>query len=78
MHVYDPVAEEPVKKLFPTLNYAESAQDAIDNAEIVLLLTEWQEFTQLNYGDKLVIDGKNIFDSERVNLRPKNYEGVCW
>ena len=78
LHVYDPVAEEPVKKLFPTLNYAESAQEAIDNAEIVLLLTEWQEFTQLNYGDKLVIDGKNIFDSERVHLRPKNYEGVCW
>ncbi|MCH7535964.1 MAG: UDP-glucose/GDP-mannose dehydrogenase family protein, partial [Bacteroidetes bacterium] len=43
LHVYDPVAMEHVKKIFPHLNYTNNAQDAVDKADIVLLLTEWEE-----------------------------------
>ena len=78
LHVHDPSAMEHVKKLFPHLNYTSNAQEAIDNAEIVLLLTEWPEFVNLDYKDKLVLDGKNVFDTEKEHLRPKNYEGICW
>lgn len=78
LHVYDPSAMESVKKIFPHLNYTSTAQEAIDNSEIVLLLTEWPEFTELNYGDKHVIDGKNVFDTDKAHLRSKNYEGICW
>ena len=78
MHVYDPIAMDPVKKIFPHINYMNTAQEAVDKSEIVLLLTEWDEFSKVNYYNKLVIDGKNVFDSEKANLRPKNYEGICW
>lgn len=78
LYVYDPVAIKHAQKFFPHLNYTQNAQEAVDKSDIVLLLTEWPEFSNLNYGDKLVIDGKNVFDLEKVHLRPKNYEGVCW
>ena len=75
LHIFDPKAMDKVKKLFPHLNYEETAQDVVDKSEIIVILTEWPEFRQLNYGDKLVIDGKNLFYN---NNQPKNYEGICW
>ncbi|MBU2497240.1 MAG: UDP-glucose/GDP-mannose dehydrogenase family protein [Nanoarchaeota archaeon] len=78
LHVYDPSAMEHVKKLFPHLTYSANAQEAIDSSDIVLLLTEWPEFENLDYKDKHVLDGKNVFDADKTHLRPKNYEGICW
>ncbi len=75
LNIYDPKAMEKTKKIFPHLNYFENGQDVVDNSEVILILTEWPEFLDLNYGDKHVIDGKNLFyDREK----PKNYEGLCW
>ncbi len=74
--LYDPLAMDKVKKIFPHLRYAQSAQEAVDMSDIVLLLTEWEAFLKLNYGEKKVIDGKNVFF--KSNKRPKNYEGICW
>lgn len=76
IYAYDPLAIPFVKRLFPHLNYTKTAQEAVDKADIVLLLTEWPQFRGVNYKNKLVIDGKNLFpDKEK---RPKNYEGICW
>jgi len=73
--LYDPEAMERVKKIFPHLKYAKTGQEAIDKSEIILILTEWPEFRNLRYGEKQVIDGKNLFYDMK---RPKNYEGICW
>ncbi|AJF61450.1 Nucleotide sugar dehydrogenase [archaeon GW2011_AR15] len=75
LYIYDPKAMEKTKKLFPHLNYLSSAQEVVDECEAVLILTEWPEFRTLDYGKKLVIDGKNLFFD---NHRPENYEGICW
>ena len=75
LYVYDPMGIPPVRNLFPQLNYAKSAQEAVDKAEVVCILTEWPEFKKVKYGQKKVIDGKNIFNNQD---RPKNYEGICW
>ena len=74
LKIYDPMAMPLVKNIFPHLTYEKTAQDAVDNADLVLILTEWPEFKKINYGNKLVIDGKNLFDGDK----PKNYEGICW
>ncbi|MBN1502057.1 UDP-glucose/GDP-mannose dehydrogenase family protein [Candidatus Woesearchaeota archaeon] len=74
LYIYDPKAMDKVKRIFPHLNYLGSGQEVVNNSEIVLILTEWPEFKDLDYGDKLVIDGKNVFNSKI----PKNYEGICW
>lgn len=75
LHIYDPKAMNQVKKIFPHLEYHKSGQEVIDNSEIVLILTEWDEFKSLDFGDKLVIDGKNVFDRDK---QPNKYEGICW
>jgi UDPglucose 6-dehydrogenase len=75
LYVYDPIAMPKVKEIFPNLNYTKSAQEAVDKAQLILILTEWPEFRKLNFENKPVIDGKNLFEK---NKRPKNYEGVCW
>lgn len=75
LYIYDPQAMEKVKKIFPHLNYMKNGQMVIEKTEIILILTEWPEFRKLNFGDKFVIDGKNLFYD---NNTPKNYEGICW
>ena len=75
LYIYDPEAMQKVKKIFPHLNYMKTGQSVIDSSEIVLILTEWNEFKNLDFKDKLVIDGKNLFYDAK---KPKNYEGICW
>jgi UDPglucose 6-dehydrogenase len=70
--VYDPRGNENAKKLFPTLSYADSAVEACEGADLVLHLTEWQEFREMDPAvlsavvrEKLIIDGRNALDPER-------------
>ncbi|MBF6356458.1 UDP-glucose/GDP-mannose dehydrogenase family protein [Nocardia higoensis] len=67
--VYDPKALENSRRVFPTLNYATSIAEACDRADVVLVLTEWSEFTALRPVDlddvvrtRSIIDGRNCLD----------------
>ena len=42
--VYDPEGMENAAKIYPDLDYAESAEAAVQDADVVVLLTEWDEF----------------------------------
>ncbi len=75
LNIYDPKAMVKVKQIFPHLSYLKNGQDVINKSEIILILTEWPEFRKLDYGKKLVIDGKNLFADDG---KPSNYEGICW
>jgi UDPglucose 6-dehydrogenase len=68
--VYDPRAMENSRKVFPTLNYVDSAVTACDSADVVLLLTEWTEFVDLDPGAlgevvnrPVIIDGRLCLDT---------------
>lgn len=65
--VYDPQGMENARKVFPTLNYANSTDDALRGADVVVLATEWQEFRELDpvhaaslVRVKKVLDGRNV------------------
>ncbi|WP_181786925.1 UDP-glucose dehydrogenase family protein [Streptomyces phytophilus] len=67
--VYDPKGMENARRVFPTLSYAASAEDALRGADIVLHLTEWPEFRALDPGRLAqvvsrphLIDGRNTLD----------------
>ncbi|MFF7213104.1 UDP-glucose dehydrogenase family protein [Streptomyces sp. NPDC008238] len=67
--VYDPKAMENARRLFPTLGYAPSALEAVRGADVVLHLTEWREFRELDPAalgavarGRHVIDGRNALD----------------
>jgi len=74
VNAYDPKAMNNFKKLFPNINYFSSAQDCIENSEAVLIVTDWDEFKDLDYSDKIVIDGRYIISKEKAKI----YEGICW
>ncbi|MER5255265.1 UDP-glucose/GDP-mannose dehydrogenase family protein [Streptomyces sp. NPDC002855] len=67
--VYDPKGMANAGRLFPTLAYAESAVDAVRGADVVLHLTEWREFRELDpaalgevASNRLILDGRNALD----------------
>lgn len=67
VRVYDPQGMDNARKVFPTLDYAVSLDDALTNAELVILATEWDEFKKLDpvhagelVADKKLIDGRNV------------------
>jgi UDPglucose 6-dehydrogenase len=67
--VYDPKGMDNARAIFPTLRYATSATDAVRDAEVVLHLTEWREFQELDpaaLGEVVavrhVLDGRNTLD----------------
>ena len=69
--VYDPVATENIKKIFgDAITYADQSQQVLQNAEFLVLLTEWAEFTRaipsqfLQLKDKVFFDGRNCFMPE--------------
>ncbi|MBB5134755.1 UDPglucose 6-dehydrogenase [Thermocatellispora tengchongensis] len=69
--VYDPVALDNARKAHPQLSYGTSALDAARGAHVVLLLTEWQEFIELDpevlgsvVSDRKIVDGRNALDPE--------------
>ncbi|WP_433437803.1 UDP-glucose dehydrogenase family protein [Nonomuraea sp. CA-141351] len=69
--VYDPIALGNARKAHPELNYGESALEAVRGAHVVLLLTEWQEFVELDpeelgavVATRRIVDGRNALNSE--------------
>ncbi|GAA4914124.1 UDP-glucose dehydrogenase family protein [Streptomonospora salina] len=69
--VYDPEALDRAKQEFPDLRYAHTMLEAVRDAEVVLLLTEWAEFRDAD-PDELakvaaqprIVDGRNALDPQ--------------
>ena len=67
--IHDPHGIEPARKRFPNLKYAEVIEDAIKDADLILHLTEWKEYRQIDPAaisslvkGKIIIDGRNMLD----------------
>lgn len=76
--VFDPKALENSRRVFPTLNYATSVEEACDRADVVLVLTEWAEFVALRPEDlEPVVRGKSIIDGRNC-LRPEVWRSAGW
>ena len=68
--VTDPKAIDNAKKKWPDLTYADTVEDAVRGAEVVLLLTEWDEYRQLcpagagqQVRRRVVLDARNALDA---------------
>jgi len=67
--VHDPQGIEPARKRFPTLKFAEVVNEAVKDADLILHLTEWKEYRQIDPAvlgslvkSKIIIDGRNMLD----------------
>ena len=83
VRVYDPIAEEEARQLIRGVHFAEDAMDAIQGADAVVLVTEWQEFLALDWNEiasrmagNVVLDGRNALDREAVAAAGLTYEGI--
>jgi UDPglucose 6-dehydrogenase len=80
---YDPVAEERARELLPAVEMSQSAMEAVDGADAVILITEWPEFAELDWAEvakrmntPLLVDGRNFLDAEAVRAAGVTYEGI--
>jgi UDPglucose 6-dehydrogenase len=72
VRVHDPKAIANAKKRFPALAFTESISDCLADADLVLHLTEWREYRELDPMDLValvktprIIDGRNVLDRQR-------------
>jgi UDPglucose 6-dehydrogenase len=73
---FDPMAGPNMQKIFPEIEYAGSAGDALREADGCLVMTEWPEFGRIAQefdlmAHKIVIEGRRI-------LSWNGAEGICW
>ena len=76
VRAYDPKATENFRRVFlpgEDLTYVEDKYDAVDGAEALLILTEWEEFAKADMKKvrelmelPVVVDGRNVFEPERM------------
>jgi UDPglucose 6-dehydrogenase len=81
--IYDPVALDNARRAHPELSYGESAMDAARGAHVVLLLTEWREFIELDpealgavVASRKMVDGRNALDSEAWRAAGWHYRAL--
>ena len=84
VRAYDPVAmEECKRRVGDSVTYCRDMYDAVLEADALLLLTEWKEFRLPTWGvikkamkRPLVIDGRNIFDTEELSENGFEYHCI--
>lgn len=82
---YDPIAMPACRAQHPGLKmeYCESALGAVAGADAAVLVTEWDEFRQLDLlrmaslmQQPILIDGRNVYDPEGARNAGLNYSGI--
>jgi len=80
---YDPVAMPRAEELLPTVTFTATAYDVAKDADALLLVTEWNEFKQLDWHrikrymrQPVVIDGRNLYDPREMRNLGFIYWGV--
>lgn len=76
---YDPIAMKRAKKEWPhekhgsEIHFVDHAVQVFDEADAVILVTEWPEFKELNFENcaakmknKFILDGRGLFDADRI------------
>lgn len=80
---YDPIAMDEAKKHFPEIQLVPNLYDAARDVDALLVVTEWDEFADVDL-EKLyklmktpiVVDGRNIFDPEKMRKLGFTYSGI--
>lgn len=81
--VTDPEAIETSRRIHPELDYVDSPEEAAADADVVLLLTEWRLFRDLDpesfgslVSSRTIIDGRNVLDGARWRAAGWTYRGL--
>jgi UDPglucose 6-dehydrogenase len=78
---YDPKAMENAKAIFADkIQYCKSAEECIDAADLIMIVTEWDEFRNLDLKKIKVpiIDGRRAIDPKQAIKLGIQYKGIGW
>ena len=82
---YDPIAMNACREQRPDLKirYCESAGDAAEESDALVVVTEWQEFRTLDLAGlagrmatRILVDGRNLYTPEAATAAGFDYTGV--
>jgi UDPglucose 6-dehydrogenase len=83
VRAYDPVAMGRAAEEMPKVEMCDSALAALDGADAAVLVTEWPEFADLDWGEAakrmarpLLVDGRNFLDAATLRGAGFEYEGI--
>jgi UDPglucose 6-dehydrogenase len=85
MHIkaYDPQAMETAKNILHDVEYCPTPYEAAANSDILILVTEWSEFSSLDFKKikqlmkkPVIIDGRNILNPETIKGCGLIYSGI--
>jgi UDPglucose 6-dehydrogenase len=83
VRAFDPVAMENARRIMPEIEYVDDAYEAATGASVLVLVTEWNEFRQLDLdrlravmAEHAVVDCRNVYDPSDFEALGFRYEGV--
>lgn len=83
IRAYDPVSMDNAKKFFGDIHFSPDPYDVCKNSDILLILTEWREFKELDLlkvksllKNPVILDGRNIYNREDLEKIGFKYQGV--
>jgi UDPglucose 6-dehydrogenase len=84
VQVHDPVAQENVRAMYgDRLSYCNHHYDAVEGADALAIVTEWNEFRNPDFGymqhkmkQPIIFDGRNLYDPRRMRELGFHYSGI--
>lgn len=86
VQAYDPEAMDETRRIYPDqdgLTLCDSAHAAIENADALAILTEWQEFRSPDFplikqslADPVIFDGRNLYDPDVMSAFGIDYFAI--
>ncbi|QQG41015.1 MAG: UDP-glucose/GDP-mannose dehydrogenase family protein [Candidatus Levyibacteriota bacterium] len=80
---YDPIAVEKSKNILKGITYYKDSYEVAKDLDILIIMTEWNEFRQLDLGkikslmkQPILIDGRNIYEPQQAKELGFVYQGV--
>jgi UDPglucose 6-dehydrogenase len=83
VRAYDPVAEERASQMLTGVAMCDTALEAAEDADAVVIVTEWPEFADVDLAElksrmanPVIVDGRNMLDPRAVRDAGFVYEGI--
>ena len=83
VRAFDPVAMAPAAKLLPEVSFAKDAYQACEGAEVLVIVTEWNQFRSLHMDrirtalkQPILVDLRNIYDPHRMKEQGFTYFSI--
>lgn len=80
---YDPISMKNAEKILSEVTFCKDSYAAAKDCDILIIATEWNEFRQLNLEEikklmrrPVILDGRNIYDPEKLRMLGFEYLGV--